>query len=290
MVSPPCRSAWTAVSRTGLKRVLAKRRPICYTLWHMSDENLTEKQAGAYPAEGSHEMIEAGVFYGRKKSKTNPKMRQFILANRGGIEIVNLQKTAEGLKLATAFVKEKMRNGGLPLFVGTSPSADVAVRRIADAFALPYVTLRWVGGTLTNFKIISRRVEYLKKLRADLSSGALGKYTKKERLEMEREMKRLEELMGGLENMSREPDFVIIIDPNLHATAVHEAKVKRIPVVALANVDANPDVIDYLVPGNDKSKTSVSWFLENLEQAMREGIAARPAVKAPEVKAEPLHG
>ena len=250
----------------------------------MSDDTLNEKQAGAYPAEGSREMIEAGVFYGRKKSKTNPKMRQFILANRGGIEIVDLQKTSEGLDRALGFIKEKMRNGGLPLIVGTSPSADAAVRQIADAFAVPYVTLRWIGGTLTNFKIISRRVEYLKKLRTDLSSGALEKYTKKERLEMEREMKRLEELMGGLENLSREPDFIVVIDPNLHATAVREAKVKRIPVVALANVDANPDVIDYLVPGNDKAKMSVAWFLGNVEQAMREGIALRASVKAPETK------
>jgi small subunit ribosomal protein S2 len=250
----------------------------------MSEENANEKQAGVYPAEGSREMIEAGVFYGRKKSKTNPKMRQFILTNRGGIEIVDLQKTTEGLDRATEFIKEKMKNGGLPLFVGTSPAADVAIRHIADVFSLPYVTLRWIGGTLTNFKIISRRVEYLKKLRVDLSSGALEKYTKKERLEMERTMKRLEELMGGLENMSREPDFLVVIDSNLHATAVREAKVKCIPVVALANVDADPDVVDYLVPGNDKSKMSVSWFLGNIEKAIQEGIALRAVPKAPEAK------
>ena len=273
-----------AMRRSG---VLAYGHGICYTLWHMSEENIDEKQTGAYPAEGSREMIEAGVFYGRKKSKTNPKMRQYILANRGGIEIVDLQKTTEGLERAVEFIKEKMKNGGLPLIVGTSPAADVGVRQLAETFAVPYVTLRWIGGTLTNFKIISRRVDYLKKLRVDLSSGALEKYTKKERLEMEREMKRLEELMGGLENMSREPDFLVVIDPNLHTTAVHEAKVKHIPVVALANVDANPDVVDYLVPGNDKAKMSVTWFLGNIENAMREGIAARPVVKAPEVKVEP---
>ena len=257
----------------------------------MSDDNATEKQEAAYPAEASREMIEAGVFYGRKKSKTNPKMREFILANRGGIEIINLEKTSECLEKAMGFVKEKMRNGGLPLFVGTSPAADAGIMRIAKEFSLPYVILRWVGGTLTNFKIIARRVEYLKKLRTDLASGALvDKYTKKERLEMEREVKRLEELMGGLETMAREPDFLIVIDPNLHTTAVREARIKRIPVVALANVDADPDVIDYLVPGNDKSRMSVAWFLGNMEKAIREGVAERAVVaaavaKAPEVKA-----
>jgi small subunit ribosomal protein S2 len=254
----------------------------------MADDNSTEKQENIYPAEGSREMIEAGVFYGRKKSKTNPKMRQFILANRGGIEIVNLQKTTEGLEKATGFIKEKIRNGGTILFVGTSPAADVAITRIAKEFSMPYVILRWIGGTLTNFKIISGRVEHLKKLRTDLLSGALDeKYTKKERLEMEREVKRLEELMGGLETMPREPDLVIVVDPSLHATAVREAKIKRIPVVAFANVDADPDIIDYLVPGNDKARMSVSWFLDNVEKAVKEGIAERAmAVAAKEKESE----
>ena len=236
-----------------------------------------------YPAEGSREMIDAGVFYGRKKSKTNPKMREFIISNRGGIEIINLQKTAERMEKATGFIKEKVRNGGMPLLVGTSPAADVAIGQIAKEFSLPYVILRWVGGTLTNFKIISKRVEYLKKLRADLASGVLGQYTKKERLEMEREVERLEGLMGGLETLAREPDLLIVVDPNLHITAMREAKIRRIPTVVLANTDADPDDIDYLVPGNDKARMSVSWFLNNIEQAIQKGIAARTAPKETEV-------
>ena len=252
----------------------------------MSNDMTTEKQESVYPAEGSREMIDAGVFYGRKKSKTNPKMREFVLSNRGGIEIINLQKTGEHLEKAMGFIKEKVRNGGMPLLVGTSPAADAGIERLAKEFSLPYVMLRWVGGTLTNFKIISRRVEHLRKLRADLASGALEKYTKKERLEMEREVKRLEELMGGLEAMPREPDFLVVVDPNLHVTAVREANIRNIPVVAYANVDADPDVIDYLVPGNDKARMSVSWFLGNVEKAIREGIAERASAKAQEVKEE----
>ena len=252
----------------------------------MSNDMTTEKQENVYPAEGSREMIDAGVFYGRKKSKTNPKMREFVLSNRGGIEIVNLQKTGERLEQAMGFVKEKVRNGGMPLLVGTSPAADAGIEQLAKEFSLPYVILRWVGGTLTNFKIVSRRVEHLRKLRTDLASGALERYTKKERLEMEREVKRLEELMGGLEAMSREPDLLVVIDPNLHATAVREANIRNIPVVAYANVDADPDVIDYIVPGNDKARMSVSWFLGNVETAIREGIAERAAAKAREAKEE----
>ena len=241
----------------------------------MADEVLT------YPTEASREMIDAGVFYGRKKSKTNPKMRPFVLVNRGGIEIINLQKTGELLDVALGFIKEKVRQNGLVLLAGTEPAAEEAVLRLAKKFSIPYVTLRWVGGTITNFKIISGRVEHFRKLRSDLSSGALvDKYTKKERLELEREMKRLEELMGGLENLSREPDLVIMVDPPLHHTALREARKKKIPVVALANVDADPDLVDYLVPGNDKAKKSIDWFFEKVEKAIDEGIALRAVPEA----------
>jgi len=245
-------------------------------------------QDAAYPAEGSREMMDAGVFYGRKKSKTNPKMRQFILANRGGIEIVNLQKTSEMLDVAAAFIKEKVGNGALVLLVGTMPAAEAGITNLAKKFNLPYVSFRWVGGAITNFKIIGKRVEYLKKLRSDLASGALEKYTKKERLEMEREVHRLEELMGGLENMSREPDAIIMIDPVLHVTAVREAHVKKIPIVAFANVDADPDDVDYLVPGNDKSKKSIEWFLGKVEAAIDEGmkLKATQAAQAAEAAAQ----
>ena len=236
-----------------------------------------------YPAtEASREMIDAGVFYGRKKSKTNPKMRQFIMGNRGGIEVINLEKTEEALAHATAFVTEKVRNGGLPLFVATEPAAETSIVAIAKKFAMPYATNRWVGGTITNFKIILARVDHLKKLRADLASGALDKYTKKERVEIDREIHRLEELMGGLETLPREPDLMIMIDPNLHSTAVREARIKKIQIVAFANIDADPDLIDYLVPGNDKAKKSIDWFLAKIEKAIEEGVKLRAVPKATE--------
>ena len=237
-------------------------------------------EAQAYPAEASRELIEAGVFYGRKKSKTNSKMRPFVLMNRGGIEIINLQKTVDLIEQATAFIKEKTRQNALILFVGTEPAAEPSIQRIAKKFNYPYATARWVGGAITNFGIILKRIDYLKKLRADFASGSLEKYTKKERLGLEREMSRLEELMGGLENLSKEPDLVIMVDPVLHKTALHEARVKKIPVVAFANVDANPDEIDYLVPGNDKAKASIEWFFGKVEQAIEDGVKMRTAAPA----------
>ncbi len=239
------------------------------------------EETAAYPAEASREMIDAGVFYGRKKSKVNPKMRPFILMDRGGIEIVNLEKTAEAIVRAAGFVEEKARQGGLILLVGTEPAAEASILRMAKEFGLPHVTTRWVGGAITNFSIIAKRIEHLKKLRGDLASGAFEKYTKKERLELEREKGRLEELMGGLENLSREPELLIMVDPVLHKTAVREARRRKIPIVALANVDADPDEIEYLVPGNDKAKTSIEWFFGKIEDALRKGIAARAAAVAP---------
>jgi len=232
-------------------------------------------------------MIDAGVFYGRKKSKTNPKMRQFVMGNRGGIEVINLEKTEEALGRAVAFVTERVRNGGTMLFVATEPAAETSVLAMAKKFSIPYVTNRWVGGTITNFKIISARVEHLKKLRSDLASGALDKYTKKERVEIDREIKRLEELMGGLETMPREPDFLVVIDPTLHDTAVREALIKKIPIVALANIDADPDLIDYLVPGNDKAKQSIDWFLGKIEKAIESGIKMRAIAKEEAAAAAP---
>ena len=239
----------------------------------MPDEIITSSSTAiVYPNEASREMIEAGVFYGRKKSKTNPKMRQFIIANRGGVEVINLQRTEEALAEAVAFVTEKVRNGGMGLFVATEPAAETAIIALAKKFSMPYVSNRWIGGTITNFSIIAKRVEHLKKIRADLASGALDKYTKKERVEVDHEIKRLETLMGGLETMSREPEFIVMIDPTLHSTAVHEARIKKIPIIALANMDADPDLIDYLVPGNDKAKKSIDWFLGKIEAAIEQGI------------------
>jgi small subunit ribosomal protein S2 len=249
----------------------------------MSDETLTmaeNNQQSGYPAEASREMMEAGVFYGRKKSKTNPKMKHFVLGNRGGIEIINLQKTEEAAAEAATFLKGKVSKGGLVLLVGTVPGAEEGIMNISKKFDLPYVTVRWVGGAVTNFGNINKRVQHMLKLRTDIATGALGKYTKKERLEMERELARLEELMGGLEKMTREPDVMIIIDPVLHRTALQEAIVKKIPVVALANIDANPDEIQYLVPGNDKAKRSIDWFLGKMDVAIEDGIKEKARIAA----------
>ena len=223
-----------------------------------------------YSGERFKELIEAGVFFGRKRTKTNPRMRPYILVTRNEMEIIDLEKTLEGLEHALLFLKEKVRSGATVLVVGTQPQAVEGVIKLAQEFNMPFVTVRWLGGLLTNFKILSKRNDYYKKLKADLRSGGLEKYTKKERLGFERETRRLEELFGGLEHYLALPDVLLVIDPNMHTTAVREAKRLKIPIVAYVNTDADPDLAEYSVIGNTKARKSVNWFLEQVAETVRE--------------------
>ncbi len=234
-----------------------------------------------YPDERFKELIEAGVFYGRKKTKTNPRMRPFILATRNNIEIINLQKTLEGLEKALVFLKEKFRNKETILLVGTQPQASDDTAKLAEEFNLPLVNTRWPGGLLTNFKIISKRVDYYKKLKSELQSGALEKYTKKERLGFEREIRRLKELFAGLENLVSLPGAVVVIDSNVHSTAIREARRLKIPIVAYVNTDVDPESVDYPVIGNTKARKSIDWFLSKVAEALKEAaVAPVPVVEA----------
>lgn len=252
----------------------------------MPDEPAVNSQTVLYPDEASKEMIDAGVFYGRSKSRTNPKMKQYVLTNRGGIEIIDLAKTQEGLSRAVDFLKEKVKNGELVLLVGAQPSAQDEVAKVGKELGIPYVANRWLGGTITNFRVISGRIAYWKKLQSDRISGALEKYTKKERLTIERELKRLDKLLSGLETLEREPDVLLVIDPAVHATAVREANRRHIPVIALASVDSDPDLVAYPVVGNTKSRKSIQWFVGKIGAAMREGFALRREETAKSEKGE----
>ncbi len=241
----------------------------------------TTQTADLYPDPRFKDMVEAGVFYGRKRSKTHPRMKPSILTTRNEIEIINLAKTVEALERATAFLKEKLRGTAFALLVGTQPPAVEGILKAASEFTFPSVTTRWLGGTLTNYRVISKRIEYFKKLRADFASGVLEqKYTKKERLGFERELERFALLMGGLENLNGLPGVLIVIDPAIHTTAVREARRLHIPIIALTNTDSDPDDIDYPVPGNTKARTSINWFLSKIEEAIRE--AKREPIGAPE--------
>jgi small subunit ribosomal protein S2 len=253
-----------------------------YTVSHMSDEQAVagKVQEELYTDPIFREMVEAGLFFGRKRSRTNPRMRPYILTNRNEIEIINLTKTQESLDNALAFIKERVTKGGIPLFVGTQPPAAESVRALATEFGFPFVVTRWLGGTLTNFRIISARIEYYKKQKADSARGAFEKYTKKEKLDLEREIERLTETLGGLEPMTRVPDFMIVIDPNLHMTAVREARRMKMPIVSFVNTDCDPDMINQLVAGNTKARLSINWFLDKVKETIAVARKDYEAAKA----------
>jgi len=249
----------------------------------MTEEQINTKADELFADEAFKDMVEAGVFYGRKKSKTHPRVKQYVLGNRNGIEMINLVKTGEMMSAALAAVTERVKSGGDVLFVATQPQAEEAVN-VAKEFNMPVVSVRWLGGTLTNGRIISARIEHYKKLKNDLAQGLLEKYTKKERVGFEKELEKMRPLMEGLENYSGRPGVMIVVDPNLHTTAVREARHMRIPVVAFANTDTDPESVEYLVLGNTKARTAVNWFWDKIKSAVRAGIDARAAAKPAEEK------
>lgn len=224
-------------------------------------------------------MVEAGVFVGRTKMKTYPRMRPYILTTRNNVEVFHMGKILEKLDEVLTFVKAKAANRATVLFVGTQPASTDAILDIEKTFGFPGVTVRWLGGTITNFRVISKSIERYKKLKADIASGALAeKYTKKEQLGMRKELEKMEELMSGIETMTAKPDVMVVIDPMAHKAAVREARKMNIPIVAYVNSDTNPDEVDYFVPGNTRSRASVNWFLGKIKAAIKEGQKEAEAV------------
>lgn len=211
------------------------------------------------------EMIKAGILYGRSKSKTNPKMKDYILTTRSGMEIFDLTQTLAALDRAKEFIKSSQEKKLKFLLVATQPTLKCLIRQWAEKLEAPYVVERWLGGTITNFQVLSKRLHYYLKLKADRAAGKLDKYTKKERLNFDREIARMEKLFGGLEKLDKLPDVLFIVDVGLknHQTAIREAKRLKIPIVAVVNTDNDP-AINYPIPANTASKNGVEWLMNRL--------------------------
>ncbi len=218
------------------------------------------------------DMMKAGLMYGHRKSKTDPRFKPYIYITRNGIEIIDLHQTLECLEKAAEFIKTKIEGKGLILVVGTQPAAQETARALAKKFGFAYVNERWIGGSLTNFKVISKRIEYFKKLQSDSEKGLLDKYTKKERVVINRKIERMKRMFTGLEDLTHMPDAMIIIDPSLkgHATALREAKIMNIPAVAILDNDGNPDLVQYPIPGNDHAKSSIEWIVNTMAEKLNE--------------------
>ena len=234
------------------------------------------------------EMMRAGAMYGRKKSKTNPKMKRYIFTIRNGIEIFDLPQTLEMLGKAADFIKGVIGKGGRILIVGTRPAAQNLVKELAEKFNMPYVIERWLGGTLTNFKTISKRIEHFKNLKADKAAGKLEKYTKKERLEMDKQIEKFNRFFGGIESLSQLPDALLVVDTTYknHLTAVREANRLKIPIVGIINSNADPDAIVYPIPANDSARSAIAWILNKIDKAIEEAKLQK-AVEQPPVAQQP---
>ncbi len=225
-------------------------------------------------------MMENGLFYGLSKARTNPKMKPYIASAKAGVQIIDLLKTMEILDKSLKFIKDKIKAGGLVLFVGVTPASKSIVKSTAEKLGMPYVAERWLGGTLTNFKTISERINHMKKLRSDKESGALEKYTKKERLEFDRELERLLKLFGGIELLERLPAAVVIFDLKNSEIAANEAKRMNIPAIAFLNTNANPDLVAYPVPVNDKNIKSIEFLMSAIEVSVLEAKKEKAAIEA----------
>ena len=227
-------------------------------------------------------MLEAGVHFGHQTSRWNPKMGRFIFGERNGVHILDLQKTAKELKKACAFIKEESKKGSKFLFVGTKKQAQEAIQAEAARCGAYCIHEKWLGGTLTNFQTVKKSVERLNELEKWESSGVFKAISKKEASRLTKEMNRLQKLLGGIRDMKVLPDVVFVIDPVDTAGAVRESHALGIPVVAVCDTNADPDMISVPIPGNDDAARSIKLFCSAIADSILEGKAELEAVKTAE--------
>jgi small subunit ribosomal protein S2 len=232
------------------------------------------------------ELLASGVHFGHQTRRWNPKMKRFIFTERNGIYIIDLQQSLGYIDRAYEFVKETVAHGGSVLFVGTKKQAQETVAEQATRVGMPYVNHRWLGGMLTNFSTVYKRLQRLKELEALEQSGSTyGQRTKKEALVLQREKEKLEKTLGGIREMSRVPSAIWVIDTKKEHIAVGEARKLGIPVVAILDTNCDPDEVDYKIPGNDDAIRSVSLLTRVVADAVADGLMARVAARQAEGKA-----
>jgi small subunit ribosomal protein S2 len=223
-------------------------------------------------------MLEAGVHFGHQTRFWNPKMAEFIFGERNKIHIINLEKTVPLYEVATQFVRKLVADGGTLLFIGSKRAARESISTEATRCGMPYVTQRWLGGMLTNFKTIKQSIKRLKSLEEITTPGATVEFTKKEMLRLVREKQKLEKTLGGIKSMDALPSAVFLIDVGHEEIAVREARKLGIPVVAVVDTNCSPEGIDYPIPGNDDAMRAIQLYAEGIADAVIAGKASIPEV------------
>ncbi len=245
------------------------------------------------PVVTRRELLEAGVHFGHQTRRWNPKMGRYLYGERSGIYILDLEKTLEGLDEAYEFARNIGRRGGVVLFIGTKKQAQETVEEQAGRVGMPFVNTRWLGGMLTNFQTISRRLVRLRELREMERTGAFDVLPKKEVLRLRHEKEKLERNLGGIQDLEKLPDAVFVIDTKKEHIAVGEARKLGLPVIAIVDTNCDPDEVDYVIPGNDDAIRSVSLVTRVLADGIAEGRGgySRPGPDEiqPEPEARPTH-
>ncbi len=237
------------------------------------------------PVVSMKQLLEAGVHFGHQTRRWNPKMAQYIFTERNGIYIIDLQKTVKKLEEAYLFVRDVAADGSDVLFVGTKKQAQDSVKEEAIRCGMPYVNARWLGGMLTNFNTIKRRIKRLEQLKKMEADGTFDLLPKKEVIKLKLEIEKLEKFMGGIVNMKKQPAAMFIVDPRKERIAVQEAHKLGIPIVAIVDTNCDPDEIDYVIPGNDDAIRAVRLIAGAMADAViegRQGEQEAPAEEAAE--------
>ncbi|HPW34239.1 MAG TPA: 30S ribosomal protein S2 [Candidatus Paceibacterota bacterium] len=213
------------------------------------------------------EMAKAGVFYGHKNARKNPKFDDYIYGSRNGVAVIDLVKTYKAIDIVAGFIKNALAEKKTILVVGIQPAARESIIKLSESFGNSlYVVNRWIGGLLTNFGVIGKRIDYFRKRKADLEQGRFEGYTKKEKLLISREVEKMEIMFTGLENMIKLPDIVFVIDGSSkgHKTAVHEARLQKMQVIGIIDNDDDPQEFNYFIPANDHTKASIELITNSL--------------------------
>jgi len=232
------------------------------------------------------QLLESGVHFGHQTRRWNPKMKRFIMTERNGIYIIDLQQSLAYIDRSYAFVKEVVAKGGTVMFVGTKKQAQEAIAEQATRVGMPYVNQRWLGGMLTNFQTVHQRINRLKELdEIDFDDVAGSSRTKKELLQMRRERDKLNKSLGGIREMVRTPSAVWIVDTNKEHLAVEEARKLKIPIIGILDSNCDPDLVDFPIPGNDDAIRAVGLLTRVVADAVAEGLIARSGVKTGEGEA-----
>ena len=232
------------------------------------------------------QLLEAGVHFGHQTRRWNPKMAKYIFTERNGIYIIDLQKTVKKLDEAYNFVRDTAAQGGEILFVGTKKQAQESIRDEATRCGMHYVNARWLGGMMTNFRTIRKRIDRMEQLKTMQEDGTFDLLPKKEVVKLELEMAKLDKYLGGVKNMKTLPKAMFIVDPHKERIAVSEARKLNIPIVAIVDTNCDPDEIDYVIPGNDDAIRAIKLFVTAMAEACLEGEAMRKDSKNKDAEEE----